>query len=67
MKKLIYTLMAIIVGIIVVNVFKLDSGDVFEGDSSIAVVSILAAACAFVLLWILLVSKEIAAKIKNKN
>ena len=43
MKKLIYTLIAIIVGIIVVNVFKLDSGDVFEGDSSIAVVSILAA------------------------
>lgn len=67
MKKLIYILMTIIAAIIVVNFFKLDSADVFEGDSSIAVVSILTGACAFVVLWILLVSKEIASKLKSKN
>lgn len=65
MKKLIYLLMAFIAVVIGVNVSKLDAAHVFEGESSVAVVSILAGLCAFVLLTILLISKKIAAKVKK--
>lgn len=65
MKILIYILMAVIGGVIVTNAFRLDFTNVFQGDSSIALISILSGFCAFLLLSILLVSMKIAAKSKK--
>lgn len=65
MKKLIYVLMAVIAVVIGVYVSKLDGAHVFEGESSVAVVSILAGLCALLLLIILLISMRIAAKVKQ--
>ena len=57
--------MALILVVIGINLFKLDSAHVFEGESSIALVSILAGLCAFLLLLILLLSRQIAEKVKK--
>lgn len=57
--------MAIAIGIIGFNFTKLDSANVLEGDSSIAVISILAGLCTILLLGILLVSRKIAEKVKK--
>lgn len=65
MKTLIYILMVIAIGIIGFNFTKLDSANVLQGDSSIAVISILAGMCTILLLGILLVSKKIAEKVKK--
>lgn len=65
MKIVIYIFMALIALVIGINATKLDSTHLFEGDSSIAVISILAGLCAFVLLCILLISKKISAKVKE--
>lgn len=63
MKTLIYILMALIVVVLGVNLSKLDGTHILEGDSSVAVVSILAALCALLLLIILLISRKISEKV----
>ena len=64
MKILIYILIAISIGLIVFNATKLDFEGLLEGDSLIAVISILAALCVIVLMMILLISRNIAKKQK---
>jgi hypothetical protein len=65
MKILIYILMAMAVGVIAYNVTILDFNNLLEGDSTIALIGILAAACVLVLLGILLTSKAIERKSKS--
>ncbi|HBC05453.1 MAG TPA: hypothetical protein PKH16_08040 [Aequorivita sp.] len=65
MKILIYILIALAAGLVIFNATKLDFSNLFEGDSAVATISILAGLCAILLLGILLVSKIIAARAKK--
>lgn len=62
MKILTYILISAAIVLAVYNTSKLDFDNLFEGDSSIAVISILAAGCVIVLLVILQISRKIAKK-----
>jgi hypothetical protein len=64
MKIFIYILIFIAIGLMIYNATMLDFDNLFEGDSSIAAISILAAACAIVLLLILKTSITIKKKSK---
>lgn len=65
MKIFVYILMALVGVIVAINVVKLDFSNLFEGDSSIALISILAGLCALLILSIFLISKKIEAKVKK--
>lgn len=65
MKIFIYILMALSGVLIAYNATQLDFDHLLEGDSSVAVISVLAGLCAILMLVILLVSKKIAAKSKK--
>lgn len=62
MKILTYILISAAIVLAIYNATKLDFDNLFEGDSSIAIISILAAGCVIVLLVILQVSRKIAKK-----
>lgn len=62
MKILIYILIALAAGLVIFNITKLDFDHLLQGDSSIAVICILAGLCAILALGILLISKGIAAR-----
>jgi uncharacterized protein YacL len=47
------------------NVSKIDTQAPFEGESIIALITLLASLCAIILMWILLVSKRIEEKVKK--
>ncbi|MEM6516571.1 MAG: hypothetical protein AAF688_10350 [Bacteroidota bacterium] len=51
-------------GIIIFNVTKLDFSNLLDGESQIALISILAAGCAIFLVQILRLSKKVALKAK---
>ncbi|MEM7086409.1 MAG: hypothetical protein AAF489_09515 [Bacteroidota bacterium] len=59
MKILIYILMILGLGLIVFNASKLDLENPFLGDSGVAAIGILAAACAVLLMVILQISRKI--------
>jgi len=65
MKIFIYFLIAAAVGIIAYNATKLDLGNLFVGDSSIALFGVLSGLCAILVLSIFLISQKIAAKLKK--
>lgn len=65
MRTFIYILMAIVGIVIAVNIFKLDFSNLFQGDSLIAIISILSGLCAFLILTIFMISKKIESKIKK--
>ncbi len=56
--------MAMSLGVIAYNVTILDFNNLLEGNSTIALIGILAAGCVLVLLAILLTSKAIEKKAK---
>lgn len=66
MKNVIYIflLLALVLG--VYNVTKINFDAPFEGNSSVAIIGVLACACAIVLLLILRSSRKISEKIKGK-
>lgn len=64
MKIFIYILIVLSIGVIIYNATLLDFENLFFGDSAIALIGILCAACVVVLLTILLMSKAIANKSK---
>ncbi|RDK88313.1 hypothetical protein [Marinirhabdus gelatinilytica] len=64
MKIFIYILMALAAGLLVYNTTKIDFEAPLEGDSTVAVICVLAAACVIVLLWILIASRTIKKKMK---
>lgn len=64
MKVAIYIFIAIAAALIVFNATKLDFENLFEGDSLVASISILASACVIVLMLILMASHKIRSKKK---
>lgn len=54
-------------GLVLFNATKLDFHHLFEGESMIAVIMILASLCAIILLQILRASKKIEKLSKEKN
>ncbi len=56
MIKLTYILSILAVGLIIFNLFKVDWSNPFDGDSMVAVISILASACGILLMGILRLS-----------
>ncbi|MDC8005956.1 hypothetical protein POV27_18025 [Aureisphaera galaxeae] len=64
MKIFTYILLIIGVGLIVLNATKLDFSDLLKGDSAVAVIGILAAACAILLALILRTSVKIKQRKK---
>lgn len=65
MKKLIYILGALALGLMVFNLFQINYNDPFVGDSLVAVIGVVASLCAVILLVILLLAKKIQRKIRN--
>lgn len=65
MKIFIYILIALATGLVIFNATKLDFDHLFEGESAVASISVMAGLCAILLLSILLVSKKIAARSKR--
>ena len=65
MKIFIYILTFIAIGLIAFNVTQLNFDALLQGQSFIAIITIVASLCAILLLQILLVSKKIEAKSKG--
>lgn len=65
MKIVVYILMILAIISIIFNATKLDFSNIFQGDSQIAVISILASLCVFTLLAILQLSYKIKDKQRN--
>ncbi|RMA66237.1 hypothetical protein [Ulvibacter antarcticus] len=64
MKIFIYILIALAAALAIFNTTKLDFDNLFEGESSVAAIGILASGCVILLLFILLTSKKIEKKKK---
>ncbi|RAJ15018.1 hypothetical protein [Olleya aquimaris] len=65
MKIFTYIITILAIGLIIYNARMLDFSALFEGESIVAVITILAALCAIILLQILRISKKIEAKTKQ--
>ncbi|MDG2492500.1 MAG: hypothetical protein P8M60_07060 [Flavobacteriaceae bacterium] len=65
MKIFIKIMMALALVMAIFNATKIDFEAPLEGDSSVAIIGILASLSAFLLLLILLLSKKIASKING--
>ncbi|MAZ73230.1 MAG: hypothetical protein CMC70_08780 [Flavobacteriaceae bacterium] len=65
MKLFVYLLMAFAAGLLIYNATKVDYSAPFKGDSTVAVICVLAAGCAILLLWILQTSLAIKKKSKR--
>tara|TARA_B110000483_G_C17690628_1_gene349326 strand:+ start:319 stop:516 length:198 start_codon:yes stop_codon:yes gene_type:complete len=65
MKIFIKVLMILALLMAVFNATKIDYDAPLKGDSSVAVIGVLASTCAFLLLFILLLSKKIAEKVNK--
>jgi len=65
MKNFTIILTILAIALIIYNATKLDFNALFEGESIIAIITILASLCAIVLLQILRISKKIEAKHKS--
>ena len=66
MKIFTIILSIIAVALIIYNSTKVDFNAPFEGESVIAIITIVAALCAILLVQILRVSKKIEQKVKEK-
>ncbi|AEH00603.1 hypothetical protein [Lacinutrix sp. 5H-3-7-4] len=53
-------------GLIIYNFTKLDFSNLFEGESTVALITIFASLCAILLLQILRISKKIEEKNKGR-
>ena len=65
MKTFVYILIAIAAGLCVFNIAQLNSDALFEDDSLIAAIGVMASACVIVLLIILQTSLKIKSKQKR--
>lgn len=65
MKIVIYTLIALALGLIIFNITQLDFHNLFEGKSLIALIGIVASLCAVCILLIFRVSKNIDERTRN--
>jgi uncharacterized integral membrane protein len=67
MKIVTIIISIIALALIVFNATKVDVNSPFEGESVIALITILASLCAIILLQILRYSKRVDKQLKNKN
>lgn len=67
MRIFTYIIVALAVVLIGINVSMLDFNNLFEGDSLIALIGILAILCAIVILLIFNISKSIDNKLKKHS
>ena len=67
MKKFSYIAIAIAVLISIYSATRLDFSNLLQGDSLIALISIVGAMCVILLLLIFMTSKKIEKKIKNNS
>jgi len=67
MKTFIIILSILALGLIAFNATKINTDNLFEGESALALITILAALCAIILLQILRISKRIEAIEKKKK
>jgi len=65
MKIFIYTLLTIAVALIVFNITLLDFDNLFEGNSLVALIGIIASLCAVCILIIFKMSKSIEEKTRR--
>ena len=65
MKNLIKVLMVLSIGMVIFNATQVNWEDPFTQKSSIAVIGIMAALCAFLLLLLLILSKKISKKLNR--
>ena len=66
MKIFTIILSIIAVALIIYNSTKVDFNTPFEGESIVAIITVVASLCAILLLQILRVSKKIEQKVKQK-
>jgi len=62
MKYFIYTIIILAVGLIGYNSTHIDTNNILNEDSKIALIGIFASACVIILMLILLISKRIQNK-----
>jgi len=67
MRAFTYVLSIIALALIAFNVSKLDFDNLFEGESMIAVITIVSGLCAIILLTIIRISRRIDKKVRNKK
>ncbi len=67
MKAITYVLSLITLVFVIFNITKIDYNNPLEGDSMIAVITVVAGLCAILLLTILRISKKIEATVKKKR
>ena len=67
MKYLTIIISTIALGLIIFNFTKVDFNAPFEGDSSIALITIVASLCVILMMLILRISKRIEQKTKERN
>ena len=65
MKIIVYILLAVAAGLCIFNITQLDFDNLFEGDSLIAAIGVVASACVVLLLLVLQISLKIKAKKKK--
>ncbi|WP_297333724.1 hypothetical protein [Flavobacterium sp.] len=65
MKYFIYTLIAIAIGLIIFNITLLDFSNLFQGNSLIALIGIIASLCAVCILIIFRMAKSIEEKTRS--
>lgn len=66
MKIFITILSVIAVGLVIFNTTKINFDQPFQGDSIVAIMTILAALCAILLLQILRISRKIEKQVKQQ-
>lgn len=66
MKIFIYSLIAIALALIIFNITLLDFENLFEGDSAVALIGIVASLCAVCILLIFKIAKNIEEKTRNR-
>ncbi|MBU2938306.1 hypothetical protein KO494_02020 [Lacinutrix sp. C3R15] len=62
---IIFTIIA--VGLIIFNITQVNFNNLFEGQSVVALITILTSLCAIVLLQVLRLSKKVTKQLKNKK
>lgn len=67
MKTFTYVLIAIATLLCIYNATKLNFENLLEGDSLVALISIVASLCAVLILLIFMTSKKIQDKVNNKD
>lgn len=67
MKIVTYIIMTLAVASIIFNATKLDFSNIFQGDSQIALISILASLCVLILMLIMSISYKIKEKEEERN